>query len=194
MLVGLAGYASSGKDAAAQCLVHRGWRQDAFAATLKEMALDSDPCIYLRTNELWSLNGLVSGLGWDEAKKHQDVRRYLQNLGTATRKHLGGDVWIRALHQRCLGAGWPPTVVTDVRFPNEAHWLLETGRTGSSLSPGTPLKHRPPALIWISRPGVGPVNDHPSDQGLVRPLCTHEIDNNGTPEELWRKVLEVVGC
>lgn len=189
MLVGLAGYAGAGKDTAAQCLLRRGWRQDAFAAPLKAMALDSNPIVgrtYRGGREIVSLRSLVEVVRWEEAKKESDVRRYLQNLGAAVRTHLGEDVWVRALEQRREYG--EDLVITDVRYPNEAEFVLRgTTREGwQSL--------RRSALIWIDRPGVGPVNDHPSDQGLVRPLCTHEIMNDGSPEDLWAQIVSVVGC
>ncbi len=198
MLVGLAGYAGSGKDTAASCLIKRGWRHDAFAKPLKEMALEIDPVIRDSGRERplhLSLGLLVDELGWEKAKLIPSVRRYLQNLGSAVRKHLGEDVWIEAMRERCKYKDFCDVetfvqdlenlIVTDVRYPNEAKFIRNP--LGGAYVFET---HR---LIWISRPGVGPINEHESDQGLVRPLCTHELINDGTPEQLWAKVLEVVG-
>lgn len=182
MIVGLAGYAGAGKDTAAEALVAAGYRQDAFAATLKAMALDLNPWIVGRESYSVSrlLRDIVKRHGWDEAKRRfHEVREWLQDIGGAVREHLGEDTWAKALCVRMDLHPDDPFVITDVRYPNEAQWLAD---------------YHPHRLIWIDRPGLGPVNDHASDQGLVRHLCTHEIVNDGSVEELHAKILEVVGC
>lgn len=193
MIVGLAGYAGAGKDTAAAALVQKDWRQDAFANTLKAMALDINPCVmYLGLPT--TLRGVVEQFGWDAAKREPTVREFLQNLGGAVRAHLGVDIWVEALHQRWIDDADTPLVVSDVRYVNEAKWVLTFG--SARYSPSSGRQMTPPyrsTLIWIDRPGVGPVNGHESDQGLVRPLCTHEVLNDGTLEELWLKVLAAVG-
>lgn len=190
MLVGLAGFAGSGKDTAAQALVAQGFRQDAFAATLKSMALACDP--YIRRVGISGipfytrLSTLVSELDWEGAKQIAGVREFLQRLGTeAVRHHLGDGTWVKALAGRWEAAGRPDTVVTDVRFENEALWVLCPFQGASAAEHIT---------IWIDRPGVGPVNGHSSDQGLVRPFCTHTIVNDGSVEQLHQKVIEVITC
>lgn len=179
MIVGLAGYAGAGKDTAAQTLVAAGYRQDSFAAPLKAMALACNPIV--RGDSPQRLSHLVSDRGWEWAKTFPEVRRFLQRLGTdAVRNHLGEDVWANALMSRWYEADRRDTVVTDVRFPNEARAISD--------------EYMAYRLIWIDRSGIGPVNSHASDQGLVRHLCTHEIVNDGSVEELHAKILEVVRC
>lgn len=82
MIVGLAGYAGAGKDTAAQCLVERGWRQDSFAAPLKQMAYDINPWIPSWHTEGQRLRDMVDDRGWEDAKKVPAVRQFLQNLGS----------------------------------------------------------------------------------------------------------------
>jgi hypothetical protein len=183
VIVGIAGYAGAGKDTAASALTALGWRQDAFAAPLKAMALDINPWVgYL--DQPCTLAHIVANWGWERAKTCEDVRRFLQRLGAAVRKHLGEDVWAEALwarHLRVEAEVW--TVVSDVRYTNEARMILR---------PPICMWWRP-TLLWVSRPGIGPANDHESEDGQVRHLCTHEIANDGTVEELHRKVREAVG-
>lgn len=185
MIVGLAGYAGAGKDTAAQCLIERGFRQDAFAAPLKAMAYDINPWIPSWSVEGQRLRDMVDDRCWDDAKKNPHAREFLQNLGGAVREHLGKGVWVSALRQRWRDSSRADTVITDVRYENEALW---------TLCPFVGAKAAEHMLIWIDRPGIGPVNDHPSDQGLVRDYCTHVVVNDGSPEQLWQRVLEVVGC
>jgi hypothetical protein len=189
VIVGIAGYAGAGKDTAAAALTALGWRQDAFAAPLKAMALDINPWVgYL--DQPCTLAHVVANWGWERAKTCEDVRRFLQRLGAAVRKHLGEDVWVDALMTRYHDEHdalqltvpgeyhpAPEVVVSDVRYENEGRRILEDGI----------------CLLWVSRPGIGPANDHESEDGQVRHLCTHEIANDGTIEELHRKVREAVG-
>jgi hypothetical protein len=197
VIVGIAGYAGAGKDTAAAALTALGWRQDAFAAPLKAMALDINPWVQTPESAGGADDGLFvtmsalvnsSAWGWDGAKQHEGARRFLQNLGSAVRKHLGEDVWIRALRNRVLFTAAvdeaPGTVVTDVRYENEGKFIL-----GGALGWEKSARR----LLWVSSPGIGPANDHESEDGQVRHLCTHEIANDGTVEELHRKVREAVG-
>jgi len=100
-LVGLAGYACSGKDTAASALVDLGYERRGFADALKLLAT----CV-----------------GWDGAKDDAG-RRLLQDLGVGARDILGADVWVDALMSTLAG----PTVITDVRFSNEVDAICDRG-------------------------------------------------------------------
>lgn len=100
-LVGLAGYAGSGKDTAADVLVGLGYQRRAFAGALKELA---------------------ARIGWDGAKDDAG-RRLLQELGVGCRDVLGADVWVNALMANLTG----PSVIVDVRFPNEVTAIADHG-------------------------------------------------------------------
>jgi hypothetical protein len=206
MIVGIAGYAGSGKDTAAAALTALGFRQDSLAAPLKAMALDINPWIRIPGTKGTSgdymdhlfvtLQSLfnVCGHDWEKVKKYDEARRFLQNLGQSARDHVDVNIWLDALLDR-FNAEWeglerdlpgeycpePDVVVSDVRYPNEGE--PEKRPEGTAYD----------ALVWVTRPGVGPVNEHASDQGLVRPYCTHEVVNNGTIEELHEKIRKVVG-
>lgn len=188
MIVGISGYAGSGKDTAAAALASlEGWRQDSLAAPLKAMALDINPWIRIEMGRFMRLQVIFEDCDrdWEKAKRFEGVREFLQRLGTeGVRKNLGESAWVDALcnrhgDARSVSMSDPTvpttynTVVADVRFPNEAEVCTK--------------------LLWIERPGVGPVNNHPSDAGLVRDLATHIIVNDGTIEDLHKKVREAVG-
>lgn len=100
-LIGLAGYAGSGKDTAADVLVGLGWERRAFAGALKDLALR---------------------IGWDGVKDEHG-RRLLQELGVGCREVLGADVWVNALMATLEG----PSVICDVRFPNEVAAIADHG-------------------------------------------------------------------
>ena len=116
------------------------------------------------------------------------VRDFLQRLGTdAIRNGLHTNAWVNALM-----ADYTPTqvqwsdgpiggyedgpmpnwIITDTRFPNEAQ----------------AIKDADGIIIRVTRPGIGPVNDHPSETGLNQWKFDYEIQNDGTLENLINSV------
>lgn len=147
MIIGLCGYAGSGKDTAASFL--EGFQRRAFADKLKELALELNPWF-----DTFDLEYAVEGAGWTEAKKDPQVREYLQDLGMGHRKVFGDDFWIRVAFQEIFSGEYPyfaednDIVVTDVRLPNEAEFIkCVEGR-----------------LFLIQRPGHRPPNNHVTEQ------------------------------
>lgn len=107
-IVGITGYAGSGKDTAAAGLIADGWTRIAFADRLKKLATD---------------------IGWN-GEKDEAGRKLLQALGHQARVHLGWNVWVEAAAQDIFEAfkgGAPGVVVTDVRYWNEADWIGQHG-------------------------------------------------------------------
>jgi len=116
---------------------------------------------------------MVDQHGWDWAKNNvPDVRRLLQRLGTeAGRDILGVNIWVDTAFARVDN---DKVVVTDVRFPNEADGIRQRGGE----------------VVRIERPGVGPRNNHPSETSLLDYEFDVTIYNDGTIEDLHRKVRE----
>jgi hypothetical protein len=123
-IIGLTGYARSGKDSAAAVLVKEyGYTRVAFADGVRSMALAIDPLLFGNVR----LSSVVRTSGWDEAKAVPEVRRLLQAIGTeGVRNHIGDDSWVR-VGKRKVDAVDGPVVITDVRFPNEAAAVREWG-------------------------------------------------------------------
>lgn len=177
MIIGLSGYAQSGKDTVGRILVERhGFRRVSFADKLREVALAIDPIIFeveeYEENDQVRLSEIVGWDGWDAAKvNYPEVRRLLQAIGTeAGRNILGEDVWVNA----ALAWVMPheDIVITDVRFPNEYEALYNKG-----------------ARLWrVVRQGTGPVNDHPSETALDGYKFDSLIFNNTTIADLERRV------
>jgi len=123
MLIGLGYKARSGKDTVADILVRDHYfKKVAFAGALKEACED----VFQLTPE--QLHG--------DAKEKVDPfwkvtpREILQHVGTECfRKGYGEDIWVRALYRRIESTLELKlnTVVTDVRFPNEAQAIHEWG-------------------------------------------------------------------
>lgn len=151
-LVGLVGYARSGKDTFAAGL---GYRRLAFADKLKAVAVAANPRfvvpVWTHNDEApyhYDLSEIVEEFGWEYAKSEvPGVREFLQRLGTeAVRVHLGDNAWVEA----AMGDYDPsqPTVFTDVRFPNEVEAIR--GRGG--------------IIVRLTREGLKPPNVHVSEQ------------------------------
>ena len=174
--VALTGRAQSGKDTAATALELAGWKRAAFADPLKAMALSIDPIVEVHTHAGTSflhLTKVVRAVGWDEAKRHGDVRRFLQRLGTnGVRDHLGRDVWVDATMARVE----VPTVFTDVRFPNEADAVRARGGI----------------VVRIVRREIADVPGHVSESAMDGYAVDATITNDGTVDGLHLAVRRLV--
>jgi hypothetical protein len=171
MIIGLSGYAKSGKDTVAEIIQELQpdkWEVKKFSGKLKQIAsiLTGIPAFKFEDQHFKS-----SMLGEEWWKNYGDfyhqttVRDFLQVLGTdAIRNGLHSNAWVNALmvdyHEdereeridNYIKKVSPPCswIVTDVRFPNEAEAIKDRGGV----------------IIRIDRPGVEPVNAHPSETAL----------------------------
>lgn len=178
-LIGLSGYARSGKDTIADILQGEyGFEKTAFAMPLKRIAYHLMSPGWPEFFEEVDDDDIRA---WDALQKQNNPvywRHLLQRLGTDVgRDILGHDIWLRATlpdgdySKRRL-------VVTDVRFPNEADRIKELS-----------------GQIWrIHRPGVMPAHAHVSDTSLddYDKFDAH-IDNNSSIEDLTRIVRNLIG-
>lgn len=175
MIIGLTGYAGAGKDAAAQFLIEdHGFTRIAFADPMREILYALNPIVGYRatSGKIVDVKELVDKFGWDQAKRdYPEIRALLQRLGTeGGREILGENIWVDTAMRKA--SHFSRVVFTDCRFENEAKAIREAGGT----------------VLRVTRPGVGPVNGHVSDKGLPNSLIDGEILNNGTLEDLRRKV------
>ena len=164
VVVGLSGYARSGKDTVAKILVEQhGFVHAAFADALKRILLCLDPLIAVHIR-LGDIEG-----GIEAAKEYPEVRQLLQRLGQeAGRSVLGEDIWVRTLFERCPAR----MVVSDCRYPNEA----------------AAIRSRGGLVLRVERPGCGPINSHGSETALDGFDFDAVIDNDGSIEDLVAKL------
>ena len=132
-VIGVVGFIGSGKGTVADFLVkHHGFVKDSLAASLK----DSVSCMFGwprdllegDTKESRDFREKVDEF-WSEKLKRPGFtpRLALQLMGTeAGRDVFGQDMWIASLEKRIIARG-EPTVVADVRFPNEIDWIHSIG-------------------------------------------------------------------
>lgn len=196
MILGLTGYARSGKDSVGQILVDNGYRRLAFADGVRDALYVLNPIVRVETvkefeddgNMCWGFGAerqiktlrtqtarvqdIVKAFGWEVAKtQFAEVRELLQRMGTEVGRDLFGEnVWVNRVAAQIVSE--QNYVITDVRFPNEAAWLKEVGGR----------------LIRIIRPGVEAVNTHVSDAGIDQLIPDEWIDNNGTLDQLQQVV------
>ena len=164
MIIGLVGYAQSGKDSVARTLVeHYGFTRLAFADKIREMLYYLNPLV----KDGFRLQGVVDAYGWNQAKVlFPEVRKSLQELGVSARTHLGKDVWVHAILDQIIDE--KNYVITDVRFENEAVMIQEAQ-----------------GQLWrIKRLGVGAINAHVSESELDGYKVDKILSNGGTLEEL----------
>ena len=164
-LIGLTGYAQSGKDTVASILVEKyGYTRIAFADKIRDFLYGINPMV--ACSPTGYLQDLVNLVGWDKAKQEPQVRRLLQDLGISARELLDENIWITtALGKVDKDAR---VVVTDVRFENEAMMIKLMG-----------------GQLWrVKRVGFGPVNEHVSESELDGYKLNQIFVNNGTLEDL----------
>lgn len=173
MIIGLSGYARTGKDTIASMIIaeteglDQSFQRRAFADPLKDLALAIDPIIGAGSastdGELFHLSSFVELWGWEVAKdRHPEVRRFLQALGEHARGTFGDQVWVDGLRRSLPPLGY--TVVTDVRYANEARQIRE-------------WLHRN-VIVRVHRPGYGPANGHASETELDSIIPDFSIVND----------------
>lgn len=174
MLIAFTGRLGSGKDTAARCLIERHGRQRfAFADVLKELAAASG--LAEREELGWT------GTDWSGPKSEWG-RKVLQGLGHGARQVLGHDVWVDGLARAMTLSGLPPhkVAVVDCRYPNEVDWVHKQGGI----------------VLRIARPGVdrsSTEHHHPTETQIDALDVDFEIVNDGTVQDLWRKVETTAG-
>jgi hypothetical protein len=176
-MIGLTGYAYVGKDTLADLLVRsHGYHRLGFADPLYAMLLALNPPVprrdappLLTVRELFNEHGGSWTLAKQDPYHGPGLRGLLQRLGTeAVRKHLGEDTWVRAAARTIDKHDWARTVMSDVRFLNEAEFVRQSGGI----------------VVRIHRSGYGPVNQHVSDAGQDDIKTDLSIVNDGEPSDM----------
>lgn len=190
MIIGLSGYAKSGKDTVAemiQAIEPMQWEIKKFSGKLKQIAslLTAIPIEKFEDQEFkmselsheWDY--LVPSYGYMDMQA-MTVREFLQRLGTdAVRDGLHPNAWVNALFADYnpirpdrLPYTHPNWVVTDVRFPNEAKSIKERGGI----------------IVRVHRPEIKPVNPHVSEIALDKWAFDYIITNDSDLDYLKESV------
>lgn len=210
MIIGVSGYSGSGKDTVGtiiqylNCLNPQSsieqicsnyseyeywldeqsdWEIRKFAGKLKDIAShltgidieDFEDQEFKKTNlskEWWTT--------CDEGYQPMTVRDFLQKLGTdALRNGLHDNVWVNALmadYKPDEDGDLPNWIITDTRFPNEAQAIKDKGGI----------------IIRVTRPGVEPINNHPSEVSLDNWKFDYTLVNKSDIFDLKQSVRDIL--
>ena len=176
MLIGICGAAGSGKDEVASVLVGEfGYIRNKFADPLYEMVA--------------AMTGYTVSQLQDRRLKEKPIslldsktpRQLLQTLGTDWgRTMVHSEVWIRSVQRRVERAleDGRHSVITDLRFDNEAEWIRSLGGQVWRVDRAVPED-------------VACLSPHSSERGIRNDLVDRVIENGSTLEDLRRRVAEV---
>lgn len=176
-VVGLSGWARSGKDTVADYLVeNHGFMKMSFAEPMREALARLNPLISVSVDQVYSyVSELAQALEhntWEDLKsKSPQIRPYLQRFGTEVgREMFGEDFWVDyALDRIPDGA---KVVFADTRFRNEANAIQALN-----------------GKVWrVAREGVTAANDHISEHDLDSYEFSAYIRNYKTLEYLYEIV------
>ena len=187
VLIGLVGYARSGKDTFAHVLEKQhGFVRLAFADQIREIAYLLGYQLYLGSDK----NGdeydgetyteAIDRAGYEEVKRlYPEARQWLVKIGHGFRQVFGDSFWLnQVVNQIEDFDGDQGIVVSDCRYLNEAHEIKRLGGI----------------LVYIERPGCGPANE--TEEASVAEilneanLVSHVISNEGTLREFKQRVYE----
>lgn len=174
-ILGLSGYARSGKDEAAKTLEEYGYVRVAFADKLREFIYALNP----RVADRIRVADVIQQYGWHGYKETPygaEIRALLQKLGTECgRGLLGESIWVDSTLNPLDPNG--KYVITDCRFPNEAQAVERRGGK----------------MYRITRNGVGPANDHSSETSLDDWQFEAYIANDSDLETFRNNVRATIG-
>lgn len=204
MLVGVLGFIGSGKGTVGDILEKHGFQKVSFASKLKDIAAttfnwprellegDTEASRLFREKEdsYWS----------QKLNRSFSPRIALQYLGTEVfRDNFHTDFWIHCLEKQ-IKSELPEKkfVVTDVRFPNEIHWMNDNNGLLIEVHRGT----KPHWFDIAAKANRGDANAeyfmrnvakiHESEWRWIGYNNVETIQNDGTIEELEEKVLRLL--
>ena len=198
MIIGVLGFAGSGKGTVADILVGKGFKKESFADPVKDAvaAIFGWPRFLLEgdtpesrlfretVDEFWSLK-----FGYPVKPRYM-----LQLMGTeAGRDVFNKDVWIHSLMNRASKN--ENTVIADVRFPNEIDAIKEAGgflvRVKRGPEPewfGTAMEDNHSDNIDLGKMSIYYPQVHISEWAWIgNPNIEYLISNEGTLDDLERE-------
>ena len=202
MIIGICGFIGSGKDTIADYLVNfNEFRRDSFAATLK----DAVAAVFNWDREL--LEGRTKQARewreqvdpwWAERLNMPNLtpRLVLQLWGTEVcRKSFHDDIWIASVENK-LRSSKDNIVISDCRFPNEIKSIKQAGGRVVWVKRGE-LPEWYDLAVESNKGGFNHMKTaypdvHVSETAWVGTEFDAVVDNNGTIEELYAQIKNLV--
>lgn len=203
MIVGICGWIGSGKDTVSDYLVNfHEFRRESFAATLKDAVSSvfgwDRTLLEGRTKEAREWREQIDPW-WAERLDMPTLtpRWVLQYWGTEVcRQGFHDDIWIASLEYKLLKSK-DNVVISDCRFPNEISALKKAGGKIVWVKRGELPSWYQTALLANQGSNVA-LNEmkmlkiHSSEWAWLGNDFDFEIDNNGTIDELYSKIVKVL--
>lgn len=196
-IIGLTGWAQSGKDSTADALADHEFQRFSFAGPLKQIAYDIDPLITADKHYA----ELVDEFGVDEVKvTYPEARRFLQRLGTeGLRKNVSTSFWadlateqVNAFLTRPEGQVSPGIVFSDMRFYNEYETLRDFAQSHGFDFTSVRIERSGVSIHQrFKKDGLPTTPDdprlHASEREMLSIPVDVVIDNEGSLDELREK-------
>jgi len=207
MIIGFVGFIGSGKDTAADYLVNfHGFRRDSFANTLKDAvaAVFGWDRVLLEGRTKEAREWREQRDEWWSNRLGKDItpRHILQYWGTEVcRNGFHDDIWIASLENKMRKTG-DNIVISDVRFPNEIKSIKAAGGQVVRVVRGEDpewyqdawnMNQGPKHMSWsISKSRMEQRKIHASETAWIGKDIDLEIDNNGTIDQLFEQIRNLV--
>jgi hypothetical protein len=200
MIIGICGFQSSGKDTIADYLIkEHGFIKISFASRLKDIiaimfgwprdkleGLTKEDREWREQIDPW----------WSKTLQmpHLTPRYVMQYFATDLfRNKFHPDIWVKIVENELNKLIEQNTeqkiVISDCRFENEINMILRLG--GKIIQ----VHREPPYWFYDYRNGEEPPNIkliHRSEIEWIRCYRDYDITNDGTIEELYEKILQVI--
>lgn len=208
MIIGICGFIGSGKDTVADYLTNfHGFRRESFANTLKDAVSAvfgwDRTLLEGRTKEAREWREQVD-IWWAERLNIPTLtpRSVLQYWGTEVcRRGFHDDIWIASLENK-LRNSRDDIVISDCRFPNEIAAIkragglvvwVKRGELPDWYDDALAVNQGPSHISWaLSKDRLAKVGIHASETSWIGTKFDHELDNNGTIDQLFSQVKNLV--
>jgi hypothetical protein len=208
MIVGVCGFIGSGKDTIADYLTNfYGFRRESFANSLKDAVAQvfgwDRTMLEGRTKQAREWREQRDE--WWSQRLGMDItpRWILQFWGTEVcRKAFHNDIWIASLENK-LRNSKDDIVISDCRFPNEIKSIKDAGGIVIRVVRGPEPEWYDAAIstnrgpngntTWaLSRAKLERLKIHASETAWVGTEFDHVLDNNGTIDDLFIQVKDIL--
>jgi len=208
MIVGVCGFIGSGKDTIADYLTNfHGFRRESFANSLKDAVAQvfgwDRTMLEGRTKQAREWREQRDE--WWSQRLGMDItpRWILQFWGTEVcRKAFHNDIWIASLENK-LRNSKDDIVISDCRFPNEIKSIKDAGGIVIRVVRGPEPEWYDAAIstnrgpdgntTWaLSRAKLERLKIHASETAWVGTEFDHVLDNNGTIDDLFIQIKDIL--